>query len=381
MKSKKMNNKTNVLLVNAGLGFAGGVEIFSKNLLLHSDRNKYHFDFLSIYRTPYLKEKQDFDYVDSKIYEFNITSIKFYRFIQLFFRYVYFLYKHNYDIVHINTGALWIQTISVLALKFMRINKIVCHCHSANPTGNSIFYKLFAKICKKLVTYYSDKQLSCSIKACSTIFDENSKKYKDIILINNGIDLKYFSFTKSVRQKYLNKFDINNKFVVGHVGNLYDAKNQLFLIDIFYELLKKNPNAVLVIIGDGELKNQIISRIKGYGIQDKVIMLGHRSDIAELMMCMDVFVLPSLYEGFPITLVEAQAVGLPCLVSDNITKEVKLTNLVNYVSIKEPASVWCKKIISMSNTIYNRVSYTDILQQKGFDVECACRKVYSVYDL
>ena len=160
----------------------------------------------------------------------------------------------------------------------------------------------------------------------------------------------------------------DNSFVVGHVGRFADVKNHLFLLDVFIEISLSRPSAELLLVGDGELRSKIEEKAAELRLKNKVIFTGDRSDVNELMMVMDVFVFPSKYEGLPVTLVEAQCSGLPCLVSDMIPSDsILIKELVQVCSLQDPASDWADAALQCRNE--NRIACAEKIKEAGFDIE------------
>ena len=176
-----------------------------------------------------------------------------------------------------------------------------------------------------------------------------------------------YTFSEQIRYSIRKEYGIENKFVIGNIGRFFAEKNHLFLIDIFAEVIKKNQNAVLMLVGDGELRAKIEEKIDKLGLQKYVILTGVKSNVNELLMAMDVIAFPSLYEGMPNAIIEAQATGLNCVISSTITKEANITGCVKYVALDENAAKWAE-IISRNRTINDRSTNVNILKQKGYDI-------------
>ena len=352
----------------------GGVEVFLINLYRNIDKEKYIFDFLTPGKSTFSHHLEELKSFGSYIYELNVCRNRFVRLIQFFIRLVLFLRNHKYEIVHIHTGSLYLQTVSVLACKFVKVPFIISHSHGAKK-----YSSFLAKICQKIVTELSDYQLSCSKYACYSIFDSCSSKFNKIKIINNGIDIKKYEFSEKSRIEYRKKLGLEDKFVFGHIGNFVEAKNHLFLIDIFNEIKKINRNSVLLLIGDGLLKEKIEKKTRKLGLYNSTSFLGHRDDIPELLSCMDVFVFPSTHEGFGMTVIEAQASGLNCFISDSLSKEVDVTDLVYRISLNSSSQSWANNIINNISR-RNRKNYNKLLLNKGFDLKDLVIKIQNLYE-
>ena len=201
------------------------------------------------------------------------------------------------------------------------------------------------------------------------------KKYT---ILKNAIDTGKIYFDESVREEIRKKINLSDKFVVGHIGRFSYQKNHEFLIDVFNEICKYKENAVLLLVGVGELQNKIRNKVKELNLGDRVMFLDIRKDIQELLNAMAVFVLPSYFEGLPVVGVEAQAAGLQVFTSDNITKELPLKELVFYYSLEMSASEWSENIIKEFER-YARTNTTDKIIEAGFDVKVAANKMQKLY--
>ncbi len=370
-----------ILQINAGsdsfnsnsINF-GGVENFIINIFRNINREKYVFDFLTVGKTTYGKYFNELKSAGANIYELKVVNNKVLRLMHFFIRLVIFLRNHKYKVAHIHTGALYLQTVSVLACYFARIPNIISHSH-----GSKKYNSLLSKLCKRIVSALSTDKISCSLNACKSIFDSDTINRKKVKIINNGIDVKKYSFSEKARNKYRKQIGLENKFVVGHVGNFYEPKNHLLLINIFYELQKIKKDSFLVLIGDGILRKRIENLINSLGMKDKVLLLGHRDDIPELLSSMDVFVFPSVHEGFPLTLLEAQASGLKCYISDSITREIDITDLVCRNNINLDPKLWAENVLN-NYKICERSEYNKELIDKGYGLSRTASDIQNIYE-
>ena len=190
--------------------------------------------------------------------------------------------------------------------------------------------------------------------------------------VPNAIDVEKFRFSEDVRQAYRAELGLNGKFVMGHVGYFHTVKNHMFLLDIFHALLKKRPESVLLLIGQGNLKEAVQEKAVQLGIADKVQFLGVRKDVSNLMQAMDCFMLPSLFEGFPVVAVEAQSAGLPCYLAGNgITRQAIITDRCHFLRLEDTPEVWADAIIQGD---VKRVDTYDQIVQAGFELKNAAKQ-------
>ncbi|WP_109437695.1 glycosyltransferase family 1 protein [Aquimarina sp. AU119] len=359
----------------------GGAESMIMNYYRNIDRDKIQFDFL-VHR----KEKAAFDdeieSLGGKIYRMDPINPffpgEYYNRLRTFFK------EHTeYAIVHSH-----LNTFSSFPLKIAREFKIPCriaHAHTAFeniklrnfiPNKENLtetVKKLIKFRLKKKVSIYATHRFSCGDKAGQWLFGENN----DFYTMNNAIDTKKFIHNPETDKKYRKELNLEDKVIIGHVGRLNNAKNHSYLLRIFANIIEERPDCVLVLVGNGELQQAIEQEIDDLGIQDRVKMLGVRSDIPELLQMMDVFVFPSFYEGLPVTLIEAQAAGLKILASDTITQEVKLTDDIEFVSIQKPTSFWVNKIFNALS--YEKQDNSDKISEAGYDIVSNTEKIQSFY--
>ena len=225
----------------------------------------------------------------------------------------------------------------------------------------------------KKIPDYATELFACSKLAGDWMF---LGEYFDILY--NAIDIKEYKYSPVIANKLRQEFHLENCIVVGHVGRFNPQKNHSFLIDIFSECVQRNSNTKLLLVGDGEGRQKIQDKVRDLGIQDKVIFTGIRSDVNELLQAMDVFVFPSLYEGLPVTMVEAQAAGLPCVISDHISKECIVTSgLVTGKSLNESPERWAECVLQQSYR--NRESHIEEIRTAGYDISTAAKQLESFY--
>lgn len=208
--------------------------------------------------------------------------------------------------------------------------------HSHNPTIDGALKRKLTMFSRALFKRTSTDFMACSKEAGDFLF---GKKVRTEI-IDNGIDVSRYRFSNEVRNRLRDKLSFSGKLVVGHIGRMAAQKNQMFLLSIFAEITSLCPDAVLLMIGEGELETELRREAKRLGIIDKIYFLGLRRDIPQLLQVMDVFLLPSLYEGLPFVLVEAQAGGLPCIVSDAVTPEAKMNDHFRFLPLGAGAKEW-----------------------------------------
>lgn len=251
-------------------------------------------------------------------------------------------------------------TAVTMLVPYLMGRRIAVHAHN-----NSTEKKGLHTFCKPLLGLLAHGLAACSESAAEYMFGRRSK---DCLVIPNVIDAKKYRFDPAARQKKRKELAMEDAFVVCHVGRLAEQKNPGGLLDIFEELYRNCDDARLLSVGDGELSERFKADIAQRGLQNAVICLGARSDIPEILQAADIFLFPSLYEGFGISVLEAQAAGLPCVISDVIPKQATVTDLVHPISLKAPVEVWVQRILECRNT--ERADTYQSLCEAGYDVSC-----------
>ena len=270
--------------------------------------------------------------------------------------------------VHVHQDCL--SSVILKAAKQHDIPVRIAHSHNANQDKNLKYpIKLWYK---RSIPEYATNLFACGKDAGDWMFGGASYQ-----IINNAIDVAAYTYDPTKREEMRRQLDLTDELAIGHVGRFNPQKNHPFLLDIFAALLKKEPDAVLLLAGGGEGMPKIQAKAQELGIAERVRFLGVRSDVADLMQAMDVFVFPSLYEGLGIALVEAQAAGLPCVVSDTIPHEAYLTDLVDSEKLSAPEEKWAEKILTMRAV--PRTDRREEIAAHGFDISTEAVKLQEFY--
>src|SRR5699024_1041743 len=270
-------------------------------------------------------------------------------------------------------------TLGILYMYIAKKNKIkyrIAHSHSCSASPNlKGFVKTFLA---KQMKYVTNFHFACSNSASKWLY--GTKKLKNSYchkIVRNAIDIEQFSYNKSKRVKYRKKLKIYNKYVLGHIGRFNDSKNQDFIIDIFNYVYKMNNNSVLVFIGDGPDRKKIESKVRELGLTSAVHILGIQEDILGLLSMMDLFIFPSKFEALGIAVIEAQAVGIPTLVSDAIPSEALITNNIESLPLSLSAKAWAEKVLLMSSRTVTD-THEDI-RRNGYDVKEQANSLENFY--
>lgn len=339
----------------------GGVESFIINYYRHIDKNKFQIDFINMYDE--IAYENEIKALGGNIYRipfFKTNPIKNYGAIDKILK------ENKYDIIHVNMLSLAYLTPLIIGKK----NGVKCRiAHSHNGlTPPGIVRNLLHKVNKKRIHLYANTYFACSKLAGAWMFGESNIKKNDISIINNAVDITAYKFDLNKRREMREQLGLEGKLVIGHVGRFSYQKNHDFLIEIFYEIQKINKNSCLVLVGTGELLDEVKNKVSKLGIEDKVKFLGVRKDVNEIMQAMDKFIMPSRFEGLPLVGIEAQASGLSCYFSSNITKELLVTSNATIISAEKEANYWAKMILQ-EKSVKDRTQTIQELIFRGYEIK------------
>lgn len=284
-----------------------------------------------------------------------------------------FFKENKYDIVHLHASSK--NYLLMKIAKKSGISVRIAHSHSLGFQTNSKFKKLIGELFKNKLIKYSTHFFACSDLAGKWLFDK-----KQFTVINNGIKLERFTFDEKIRNDLRGELMVkNDELLLGHVGRFTTQKNHSYLIHVFAEIVKQNKKAKLILLGSGELEDNIKSLVKKLNLDEKVIFAGFKTNANEYFQAIDAFILPSQIEGLGIVLIEAQAAGIPCFASkDSIPKEAKITDLVQFISLNEKPKVWAEAIL---NTDMIRKDTVADIKKKEYTIEATCEKLQKIYEM
>lgn len=308
---------------------SGGAETFLMKVYRKLDRTKYQMDFCINVKEEcfYNKEIRE---LGGKIHIIPSKSENVKEFKK---QLTEIIKRENYKyVLRITSNALGFMDLKIAK----KAGAEICSCRSSNSSdGTSIIVKILHRLGRIIYGGYVDVKFAPSLLAAEYTFGKNAVKKGEVSSLHNAVDLSVYKFYQEERNKIREELGIEEKLVVGHVGRFSEQKNHSFLIDVFNEIKKKNDNAILMLVGgNGDLEESVHKKVENLGLEDSVVFIGIRSDIPQCMSAMDVFVMPSFFEGMPNTVIEAQATGLPCVIADTITKEANITGLVQYLPLE-----------------------------------------------
>ena len=335
-----------VLQINSGSRSFGGVSSFLYNVYTNIDRKQVQFDFLSPNVTTYGIHRDEIEEMGGRIYELGVTGNILTKKTGLYKRLSQFLTQHKYSIVHINSGNFFFNLFAVLAVRKAGVPCRIVHSHNAGDTSRSRIKKAAFEALKPQLEKNATLLLACSHKAARYMFTDKTVKAGKVEIVKNGINAERFRFDPEVRQAVRRELGLTDQFVVGHVGRFLKQKNHAFLIKIFEKIHETEPESVLLLFGKGDLEPEIKDLVKECCLTSCVRFMGEVADIERMYQAMDVFVMPSYHEGLPVSCVEIQAAGVPCILSDTITEEIRIQNSMQFVSLKDSPEKWAETIIS-----------------------------------
>ena len=355
----------------------GGIQMLAHDILKHNDPSLMDIEILNLddgQEYPLTKTLKDMGVTIHQLKGAWLHSPldfpHYFKSIDAFFK-----DHHNYDVVHMHSSSKNYYILKCAAKWNIPVR--VAHSHNTGFQSRNPLVIAFGNMLKKPMRKYATHWVGCSKMACEWLFGEGCVQRGDAKVILNGIDSTLFVYNEKIRISVRKEMGIENKFVIGHVGRFVNQKNHTFLLDIFAEVAKRREDAVLVLIGIGELMDAMKQKTKDLGIADKVIFAGFRNDRNIIMQGMDSFLFPSLYEGLSVVLIEAQASGLPVFTSDSTTTETRYSPYIKFLSLKQSASEWADEIVKVGRI--ERKDMTETLDKAGFEIHAMVRNLYKLY--
>lgn len=350
------------ILIYGLSGTYGGVEAFVLNNIKHFSEEEYEFEFIVIGEYPkYLKtclqKNVKVHILPDRVKHWGSYHRMTDRLVK----------SGNYDIIWGNYCTL----TDIAALKAgtkYNVPVRIAHSHNSRNMGGKLVM-VTHMLHKKYITKYATHLFACSDLAGKFMFGKGVMNSKVFHLYPNAIDVQKYVFDEEKRNNIRKQFHIEDKKVIGHVGRFHFQKNHHFLLEIFAEYKKKNPQSVLLLIGEGSLMDSVKKQATDLGLLSDVLFLGARNDVCELMQAMDLFLLPSVFEGLPIVAVEAQAAGLPCVLADTITRQVAITDMVVFESLEAPKKEWVRKMDEAMEK--GRRDQSEKVKGAGYDIHNA----------
>ena len=347
-----------------------GQETFIMNLFRKIDGSQIQFDFLCSDRS-----RGDFDdeihaLGGNIFYLPPVTMSGPLKQVQKFFSMVKTLKTHPCDIFHIHTYHAMDAFRDALAAKLCGIRTVIVHSHNTNTPHHLRAHQLF----KKMLRLLPIQRLACSQAAGHWMFGNAHFR-----MIPNALELDTLYYRETLRDAVRAELDWQDQKIIGHVGRFQQQKNHHFLIEIFAAIHQQDPTTKLVLVGKGELQEQILQLVQEKGLQNAVCFMGTRADVARLYQGMDLLLFPSLFEGLSVVLLEAQACDLPCLISDTNSAEVVLTDRITMESLQTPADVWAQTALQLLSDTRCRQDNRHLIRSSGYDMEQLAHSMKDLY--
>lgn len=280
---------------------------------------------------------------------------------------------HDYDVVHIHTGSLTTMVVYAKLAKKYNIKKVIVHSHITNQ-NQGLMFKIRRFVLCMMLKPYADVFMGCSREAIDAKFKPIAK---ESIVVNNGIDVDRFKFNENFRKEFRDKYNICDKYVVGSLGRISHQKNNKFMVDIVVRLVKDgNRDIILFMVGGGEDLSSIKEYAKECGVSDYIIFAGNQTETYKYYSAFDIFILSSLFEGLPVTSIEAQISGLPVLISKNVDNECNISKMAEFLDITD-VNIWCDKIIELKNNYRNKRNA--VIDFDKFDRRLTFKVVEKIY--
>ena len=373
-----MSEPIRVLHVVGNMGI-GGIETLIMNIYRNIDRDKVQFDFL-IHNPTEGEYAEEIKKLGGHIYRMPVLRDKTRTYYWRYFEYKsalkkFFLEHKEIKVLHghmTNTASIYMP----IAMKYGNVKCCIAHSHQteATPGLSGVVTNILQRHLEKIATDY----FACSEEAAKWIYSIEIVENGKVKIIHNGVDVEKYHFDSVEHEKIKNQMGHSGKIVFGNVARFKKQKNHEFLIDIFAEINKMNQNTVLILVGQGELEENMKEKVAKLGLDDCVEFLGARNDVPKLLKDFDVFLLPSLFEGLPLVGIEAQAAGLPVLAADTVTKELNITGNVGFVSLEKPAKFWAEKILDIVND-FSRRDMTEAVRLAGYDIKETAKWLETFY--
>lgn len=372
-----MNKREHILQVNIDNDGGNGAFSLIRNYYNYLS-DEYIFDYFTMGKFIHDSVYSDIRKTGGKCYSANLRKNKLIGHIMLPFAFYKCLKKNDYKIVHIHSEVAYKHFLYGIAAKFAGCPFIIIHSHSNNIDGDRKGVKLlFHRILKQAVNNIGDYFLACSSPAAEWMFSHRNLCSSKFAILQNGIVPSKYEYNEIIRKRVRLELNIDDYIVIGHVGALKKVKNQAFLIDVINSFPDKDKYKLLL-IGDGEDKYTLVKRTKELNCEDQVLFLGNRTDVCSLLQGLDVFVFPSIFEGIPIAMLEAQAVGLPVIASDTINNDVVINENVKMLSIGASIDEWKKNIQLATRTHMKMDGYKNVLNSK-YNLERSAQTLGLIY--
>lgn len=349
----------------------GGIEAVVMNYYRHIDRTKIQFDF-AVSRDSVLPQRKEMKELGGNIYLLPPIShvAGYHRAVKKLIQ------SHGYDIIHCHMNTLSVFPLFAAYRAGAKVR--ICHNHTTAHRGEGA-RTILKYLLRSMNRWFATDYFACGEYAGKWMYGKKAMQTGRVYIMRNAIDVEKFRYNTITRISMRMKMDLVDKFVVGHIGRFMYQKNHEFLIDVFSEVHRRNEDAVLLLVGEGELEGHIKKKVKRLGLEKNVIFYGTSEDTSKLYQVMDVFCLPSFYEGLPVVAVEAQMNGLTVVSSWNVTPEIAVLNSYRQVALENNPSVWAEEILKADIRESSRQNAWKVMEKSGFSIEEEAGKLEKWY--
>lgn len=356
--------------------YYGGQETFVMNVLRSMDKTGMSIDLLTPYSSSNEKIEKQIEQWGGKVFALGLDFTPGKSRANIVKPLNDFLRSNRYDVVHVHSGSISVLALAARCAKRNGVKKVLVHSHCGIEKVNikNFIMRQYGNLIMR-----GNVDVYC---ACSKVAGE-AKFVKKIVdnrlrIIKNGVDLEKYKYNADVRKAMREKLGLSeDTFVVGHIGRFSYQKNHEFLLSVFKDYVKEDSKAVLLLVGDGDLKGQVAERVKELKLSEKVLMTGNVDNVNDYLQVFDVFLLPSRFEGLPIVGVEAQASGLPVIVSDKVSDELKAVESFAYLPIDQGTGCWIKKINEFKGCL--RADTSEMIKKNGYDIRDTAMEIRNLY--
>lgn len=359
----------NVLQVVWGLNI-GGAETFLYNVLSKINPEEFYMDFViqdpEIKNEKLLKLSQQNNWNIYKVPPFN-------RNILAYIKSMKDIMNHQYDVIHIHVNAL-INTIPIYLAKERGI-KIIVHSHNSSNNLGGKLGKAIHIFNRKRLHREKTTNVACSDLAGKWMFGN-----EEYLLLENSIDIDTYKYSTQARKRIRSEFGIEDRTIIGHVGRFVEAKNHEFVLRVFKQYLSQDRDAILMLVGDGPLKKHIEEMADKMGISGQTVFTGERQDTSEFYSAFDSLLFPSLFEGLPFVLVEAQSSGLPIITSDRVTSEIDLTGIIRFLNLEDDVNEWVEAVSTKIDS-NERLAFSKRMKETKYNIEFTVNEVKQLYSV
>lgn len=360
----------NVLII-AGKLQVGGAEKVARDIAFYGDQTHYQYHYI-VFGDSIGEYEPQMEALGCHVFHLSEPSHGYIRYLASVQK---IMTENHYHIIHAHTmfNCGWFMWLG----KKVGIPVRIAHAHSALRDGNRFVKQAYESAMRYLILHCATDLVACGVAAGQRLFGEEAFAQRGTLILN-GIDVPAFAYNVKKREAIRSQLNAQSRFILGHVGHLAEVKNQSFLLDLMPQILERRPDALLLLLGEGEDRPVLEAKMRENHLENHVIMTGNVSNVADYLSAMDVFVFPSLYEGLPLSVLEVQANGLPCVLSDSVPEDVFLTDLLHPLSLHAPKHQWVDAIVSASRG--DTASYNRQLQSSEYAVETAMEKIYNIYE-